>query len=235
MNEVSPAIVPDLPRPKRSLPLRFSLWTLCVIVAIACVGAAWYGMRQREREAMEKAAALAAHVESLRQENDRLRAEIGYLTITDRKKVHALGQRSLSEYHWRWRVYLPPGKQWRLCQALGKIPRHGDRDVPHASSTIDAGEFTIEAFFSRNADRQPRFVVAHGGGSSSQTIDEQQLAELGKVGFSSSGIGQKRTEVFDTLGPIVLIRLRQHEAVPGSPGSFRTSDEPQFGFLLWLE
>ena len=99
MNEASPIVVAAMPRPKRSLPLRFSLWTLFLVVAAACIGAAWYGMRQREREAMEKAAALAQQVEAQRDEINRLRAEIGYLTIGDRTKVHVLGQRVLDHQH----------------------------------------------------------------------------------------------------------------------------------------
>ncbi|HUE73718.1 MAG TPA: hypothetical protein VMP01_22760, partial [Pirellulaceae bacterium] len=220
---------------KRSLPLRFSLWTLFIVVAVACVAAAWYGMRKREREALAKVAALAAQIETQQAEINRLRAEIGFLTIGDRTKVHALAQRSLNDYHWRWRVYLPPGKPWRLCQALGRIPRQGFKEIPHASGTIDDGEFTIEAFIGRDVDGQRRLVVATPSIRNSQSLDEAQFQELIKAGFSTTGIGFTRMEVLDPKAPILLLRLRQHEPIPGSPGSFRTSDEPEFGFMLWLE
>jgi hypothetical protein len=234
MLETPLVIAADAPRAKRSWPLRFSLWTLFIVVAVACVAAAWYGMRKREREAMAKAAALAQQVEEQREEINRLRAEIGYLTIGDRSKVHALGQRVLSDYHWRWRVYLPPGKQWKFCQALGRMPRQGF-DVSHGTSSIDSGEFTIEAFIGRDADGERRLVVATPTSRTSQSLDEAQYRELVKAGYSTTGIGATRTEVLEAGGPILLIRLRQHEPIPGSPGGFRTSDEPQFGFMLWLE
>ncbi|HUE72356.1 MAG TPA: hypothetical protein VMP01_15840, partial [Pirellulaceae bacterium] len=61
MSESETVVVIAAPPPaKRSLPLRFSLWTLFIVVAVACVAAAWYGMRKREREALAKVAALAA-------------------------------------------------------------------------------------------------------------------------------------------------------------------------------
>jgi cell division protein FtsB len=231
MDSPQPIATESRPPARRRLGLRFPLWGLFIVVALACVGAAWYGMRKREREAVQKAAALAAQLETQRQENDRLRAEIGYLKIGDRTKVHALALRRLNDYHWQWRVYLPPGKQWHLYQVLGRIPRRGLNDIRNGKGTIDSGEFTIEAFIGRGAFGESRLVVVTPGRRFSQSIDEGEFEELVKAGHSTGGVGSTKTEVFDAKGPIELIRLRKHPV----PGSTADSDEPEFGFMLWFE
>ncbi len=44
--------------------------------------------------------------------NAKLRAEAGYLEITDPSKVAVLRLTNLDEYTWRWKVWLPPGSWW---------------------------------------------------------------------------------------------------------------------------
>lgn len=237
MSESSPTFVSDIPRPRRAWTLRFSLLSLCILVAIACVAAAWYGMRTRERAAIEKAAKLEATVKSQQAEIRRLRAELGYLTIADRTKVHAVQLKCSEDYHWKWRVYLPPGKPWKLCYVQGQIPGQGFENVPASSSTIEGGEFTVEALIRHDEEGQRRFVIVGPGSRVSQSLDEQKFERLKTAGFSATGIGFTQTEVLDPAGPIELIRLRQHREIPGPPGShsFAGSDDPEFGFLIWVE
>lgn len=58
---------------------RFSLLSLCGIVALACVVAGLWGVARRERAAVQRATELAQVVETQAAENQRLRSELGYL------------------------------------------------------------------------------------------------------------------------------------------------------------
>lgn len=238
MNELPPVIIADRPRSKRSWPLQFSLWTLCLVVAAACVAAAWYGMRQRERAAIADAQRLRAQVSRQQEEISSLRAELGYLTISDKSKVHVLKLESPNDYHWQWRIYLPPGRKWQLCSGLGKVPLRGRKNFPHGWSSVDDGEFTLQVYFDRDEDGLRRFNVRRGnGGKTSYTFPEEEFQQLKKAGYSTSTTGTSQTEVRDPGAPIELIRLRQYRQIPGPPGSqsFASSDEPEFGILVWIE
>ena len=238
MSEPAPDIVPQPAPPKRSFPRRFSLSSLCVVVAVACVAAAWYGMRRRERAAVQRAATLAETVKKQQEEISRLRGELGYLTITDRGKVHIIQLDAREDYHWRWRVYLPPGKKWSLCEAFGRVPPLGYENMQHGWSSIPEGEHTIEVYFDRDENGQRRFVVRRGTGRTSMTVDDDQFEQLISAGYSTSTAGSSKTELSDVGGPIQLIRLRAHRELPGGPPgarSFVTSDDPEPGFVVWLE
>ena len=238
MNEPSLPSATNSSQPRRGWSLRFSLLSLCGLVAVACIAAAWYGMRQRERLALEKAASLEATVKSQSAEINRLRAELGYLTIGDRSKVNVLMHNSDDENHWKWRVYLPPGKNWNLCFGLGEVPLRGFEGVRHSATTTQSGEYTIEARFDRDENGQRRFVVSRNGVKTAIAFPDEEFQRLKAAGHSATTLGASQTQQFDPTGPIELIRLRQHRVVPGSSPGLPTSvssDEPEFGFVIWLE
>lgn len=238
MSETVPIVDAESPPPKRSWPLRFSLSSLCVVVAIASVAAAWYGMRKREQAAVEKAATLAATVKTQQAEISRLRGELGYLTIDDRSKVHVLQLVTRDDFHWKWRVYLPPGKKWALCSGLGDIPLRGYQNVRSGWSSIPDGEYTIEVYFDRDDEGQRRFVIRRNEGKTSMSVEEAKFQQLKAAGHSTISAGSSKTHTLEPVGPIQLIRLRQHRELPSNPPgtrSFGSSDDPASGFVVWLE
>jgi hypothetical protein len=92
--------------------LRFSLLSLLTFAAMACVAAAFYGTRQREAAAVRRMESLRAQVKMQQIQIERLRAELGYLTIYAKDKVHLLQLPTRDQHHWKWRVYLPSQRRW---------------------------------------------------------------------------------------------------------------------------
>jgi hypothetical protein len=48
-----------------------------------------------------------------------LRTELGYLTIDDPEKITAIKLQSGDPLTWQWRIYLPPGRKYRIRCASG--------------------------------------------------------------------------------------------------------------------
>ncbi|MBC7852588.1 MAG: hypothetical protein IAF94_04045 [Pirellulaceae bacterium] len=232
--------VPSQP-PRPRWRWQFSLFTLLLVAIVACVVAAYLGTARRLEEAKATIGRQQADLKARDAEITKLEAELGILTITDPSKVHILALRSKEDWHWRWRVYLPPGKKWRITQALGeRVPKQGFdmSNVPHGSSSGDLSneEFTAEVWIARDVNGSLRLNRRFGGSGVANGISEEDAKKLLAGGSTSTHTaGMSATEVFDPAGPIELLRLHTHSHIPQPDGSSISSEKPDFGILLFLE
>ena len=236
---MNPAVPSQTPRPRWRW--QFSLFTLLLVAIMACVVAAYLGTARRLEEANATVIRQNAELKARDAEIAKLGAELGILTITDPSKVHILALRSKEDWHWRWRVYLPPGKKWKITQALGeKVPMQGFdmSNVPHSSSSGDLSneEFTAEVWLNRDIHGALRLNRQFGDGRGASVISDEQAKMLFANGSASSHTaGMSATEVYDPAGPIELLRLHKYGSVPQPDGSTISSQLPNFGILLFLE
>ena len=236
---MNPAVPSQTPQPRWRW--QFSLFTLLLVAIMACVVAAYLGTARRLEEAKAAIDRQKAELAARDAEIAKLGAELGILTITDPSKVHILALRSKEDWHWRWRVYLPPGKTWKFTQALGeKVPMQGFdmSNVPHGSSsgTESKGEFTAEVWLARDINGALRLNRQFAGSGVASGISEVDAGKL-LVGGSTSthAAGMWTTAVHDPAGPIELLRLHKYGSVPQPDGSTISSQMPYFGILLFLE
>jgi len=103
----------------------------------------------------------------LRKEVRGQRAELGYLTVDDPANAYAISVDSPGEKKWKWRLYLPAGRQHFLHCYTGNLPSSpyfdrafnkkcfdaAKRAGTTNSGTIDSGEFTLEAILTRESGR----------------------------------------------------------------------------------
>lgn len=171
----------------------------------------------------------------------KLEAELGKLTITDPSKVHILALPSNEGWHWRWRVYLPPGKKWKVTEALGeKVTKQGFdmSNVPHSSSSGELGkeEFTAEVWLARDINGALRLNRRFAGSGVASGISDEDAKKLLAGGSTSThAAGMFATAVLDPAGPIELLRLHKYGSVPQPDGGTVSSQQPYFGILLFLE
>ena len=77
----------------------------------------------RNNRAIEaRAAEVEASMSVLEDENARLRAEQGELTIDDERKVYAIRLPDLPKNTWAYRVYLPPGDTYFVAESVNGLP-----------------------------------------------------------------------------------------------------------------
>ncbi|WP_425398277.1 hypothetical protein [Aeoliella sp.] len=106
--------------------IRYSLKNFLLFTGLVAAVAALYVSRRQLLETESKANLLAA-------ENAKY---IGQLSIEDPKKPHAVAipDPLHNTLRWRWRVYLPPERQYQVHFLAYSIPENGDFKAPVAES-----------------------------------------------------------------------------------------------------
>ena len=118
---------------------RFSLTTLVLLVTILSLALVIWRLAPYRQEAL------------------RLRNEVGYLSVSDPSKVHAIRVMTTQEGSWRYRVWIPEGRDFLIC--LGKVSQptpadNRDFETLHkegwlACWPIDAGEHRVDVVAER--------------------------------------------------------------------------------------
>ena len=196
--------------------LRFSLQTLALIVTIVAM-AIVIGL-------------LYSELVPLRDENRRLRDEVGELTIEDESKFHAILTPHIDpdEFRWRWRIWIPEGRSYRLQFASHKIPKQG---VPTPQGTLtlnEPGEQWVEYRMFRETDSGKwRDILSVKNASVSG--DYQQWPEWTHRVGAGNGVGDM-TEVFEPDKRVELIRRRMSQAANSA-----SIEDPAAGYMIWLD
>jgi len=224
---------------RRRLPLRFSLATLILLATIVCLAVSLWTTSRRFRQATLEA-------ETLRAEIQKYREEMGYLTISDPSKVHAIGVHAHGNFKWQWRVYLPENRRFWMHVVTGGVPQRGV-PAPGTSSRsawmVESGQSLFYAAVEKDQRDNWVFCVDEGNsGSASQTGIHQaheQWLERG-VGWTTEQVTPGRTQTFEPGQPIVLLRLRVHESVEKAEDgttstSSREPEEPCDGLMIWID
>lgn len=178
--------------------VRFSLRFMIVVVGVGCLVASnLTAMRDITR---------------LREENDRLRSELGYLTIQDRDRFHLVAAPQIEDWKWRWRVYAPPQREFTLFFAASGV---GDADKElRFPFFLSPGEYTLTL----------AVTPGDGRGSSVKVMDAQrtttfnlpdgaaQRLGLGQAGQEPWQGGVDQTVNIEPGGQIVLLEPRSPES-----------------------
>jgi hypothetical protein len=217
--------------PQSRWRLQFSLWTLLLVAIIACVVAAYFGTAWRLAEASATISRQKTELATRDAEIAKLNAELGKLIIQDPGKVHILALPSKEDWHWRWRVYLPPSKTWKITEAVGeKVPKEGFdmSQLSHSASigTEAKSEFTAEVWLARDINGKLILYRQFGDGRSGIHISPEDAKKLLANGSSSS---------HDPAGPIELLRLHKFVHIQQPDGSSASPTKPDLGILLFFE
>ena len=130
----------------------FSILSLLLLVALAGATSAWFMERNRAVDA----------IASLDRKQKRLERYEGNLEITDPSKAHVVAVKDLIQprNRWKWRVYLPSSKKYRLhwtdfdIPADGKIkPENNEQGRTYGSKEEYSGEFVVEFSVHMGYDR----------------------------------------------------------------------------------
>ncbi len=221
---------------------QFSLFTLLLVAIIACVVAAYFGTAWRLAEAGTTIERQKTELAVRDAEIVKLSAELGKLTIQDPSKVHILALPSKEDWHWRWRIYLPPGKTWRITEAVGeKVPKDGFdmRNISHSSSygALDEGEFTADVWLARDINGKLVLYRQFGRSRSGYHLTEKDATNLLANGSASSHAAgtSKAVEFHDPAGPIELFRLHKYLQIEQPNGGSTSFEKPDLGILIFLE
>jgi len=224
--------------PRRGSRKQFSILSLLLLAAVACVVAAYIGERRRREEAERQLREIRVEAGWLDDESHRLATD-------DRTQVQvkALPFWDTREMRWRWRIYLPPGGEWLLFVSVGeKWDESRDRYPwgPPGVPIKTSGELTLDACVIPDTTGHARISVQIGKARFGMGVPEPALAVLRSQGTQSTHIaGEKQHETFATTGRIEL--LRWHSDLGPSPPEGQSQPFPgrdavkEYGFSIYLE
>ncbi len=199
-----------MPRPR----LRFSLLTVLLVTTI--VGMAIVVVMQWRSLA------------PLRAEVRRLRNEVGDLSVDDPTKLCAIQVNTHDELTWKWRVWVPQGKVYRVREYGGEVPKEG---YPEDGGTVwlrEPGEHVVEYRIIRDPrdDQWYGWLQTRSGGVGK---DAQPWVKWPSRRSSTGGVGTT-TQSFEPDRRVELIRHRVSQAGHNVP-----FEDPAAGFMVWLE
>ncbi len=230
--------------------LRFSLATLLLVTTIAAMGIT--------------ITLLMREVGPLRAEVKFLREERGKLWVQDESKIHVIRIPDYTDEGVnKYRVYLPPGRNYKCVYQANDIPRKEipsngvDGELPE----IEPGESILMLRFKPDVTHKPgdrghsgvfQFTCrpsdsTENGHSHSVRVYEQRSNWIVNKDIHRPTLGwqeiSQTTEVFDTHSKIVLYRVRGHDGKvlrrheDGSMAEWTEIDPPDLadGFMLWIE
>jgi hypothetical protein len=191
---------------------QFSLRQILAIIAAVGVGAAL--------------TTLPLRLATQHAEITRLREEAGYLTIQDPKMINAIAAASPDQHWWKWRVYLPKGRDYGIHIGVGPIPKSGyqfpndthiavvDGKELHLQSQWPAGllkggqEYVVEAWVQRSPELGAYGIALKANGPTfSHRLAPDQLKWTKAASSTSSGIVTLgSSEVRDPTKPVDLLR-----------------------------
>ena len=147
---------------------QFSLLSLLLLFVIACLIAGYVGQSRRMEEARRELARRDETIKRLRQELGIDEDAESALTIDDPSKLHVAALPAWEEHVWRWKVYLPPEKKWKIgIEVLEKATPEQPLEIVNGSfsNVHGAGELIMEARMSRDLEGIPRLTARLGRGT----------------------------------------------------------------------
>jgi hypothetical protein len=221
-----------MPQPKSRFRLQFSLLGFLVATLVVCLAIShWNTSRQ-----------LATAQAEVR----RFRDALGYLSVDDRSKFHAVAIDTGAPNTWRWLLFVPKGARYQWNLACEGIPqnsppaRAGIVGVSNEPYWEKDNEVLVTAQLRQTDDGGWSLgITSKIGDSKDQMADVTLKIPAEKMEWmlsvpSTDGqvIGSNGPDVRDPAGPIILLQQRACEKQPG--GSYSPSAGPMPGFMIWL-
>ena len=132
----------------------------------------------------------------LREENVRLRNEIGELTIEpgNENKVHAIAVPELEARTWKWRIYIPEGRTLGL-----QVQTKSNNSSGSSWSAFSPGEYTVIVALRRDLNNHFEWIIRESQGASSGETRQTASANVEKLinnySASSTGVGHSTSFV----------------------------------------
>ena len=214
--DASPATTPAPTAAPVKAPRRrfwqFSLFSLCLLAGIGCLIGAWLGERRQRRETEERLKAKEAENRQYRIDLGILDDEPGVLVVGDPTLVHVRKLPSFDASRpWRWRVYLPAGKQWRLGTSQGEELDEGSGDFgggKRGANFDERGEITLAGNIDRKEDGRAQVRLRWGARGTSFWIGAPGMRVLTAAQGQRTVkfTGDVKQESFPPSGRIELLR-----------------------------
>jgi hypothetical protein len=211
--------------------MRFSLRSLVLVVALL--------------GAVLSHVVTSFELHRVRQESRRLRDELGYLSISDERELHAIALASDLGYvskRWKWRLYFPAGRQFRVCYKFDELPAEGIPNDQYEFFDDVEEELTFTVSAVPDLDGVWKLVLHtepvdfRFSQTRSQTIaNAAWLTDDSSMGWFQAG--EHTTESVHVGDSMVLLRIRPTKPLGTIGGAPASTPDPDLadGIMVWIE
>jgi len=233
--------------------MKFSILNLLLVLTAVAALLGMYvsrlaNLRTIQRYELIVSELKARHAE-LNDQNRTLRQELGSLTITDLKQIHAIKLRTTARKTWSYRVYLPDGANYYFACQINSLPLEPVPPTvpnPPGTSTIGAiatnsvgigaapGEYVVTLSIHETNSQwaykmNVRKTGTAGDGATGGSIINDADGKWPYIeNWDSTGGVSNQVELTVDQSPLVLL---DHRAMNGIVKSSRDSDQ---GAMLWV-
>lgn len=214
---------------------RFTVRTLLIVAALVGLALANVVSYLRARQVEADAELL---VRRNQQELEMLRYHAGFPVDGEPNGVQVVSLPLPLPDTWAWRVIVPYGERFELRYQLNDVPSQEFTEgmkfeASESLRDFDAGLHTIIVQARDEANGPGRLAIAvETGGIEAQRFlpaPDGGLSQRDPSAYTTLVTGADRTESFDTLEKVPLIRLRAAEPAKAEENPLAP------GFLLWME
>jgi hypothetical protein len=168
-------------------------------------------------------------IKPMRDELTSLRNETGRLAIDDPTKFHAIEVRTDGECVWKWRVWVPEGREYQINIATENIPKDAFPSNNGMIVLSKPGESWIEYRITKDPDGKS-WMDQLSTSNGSVGSRPQPWVTWGRKMSTDGGVGHK-TQSFEPGQKILLERHRVSQKATSS----NQIEDPSAGFMIWLE
>jgi hypothetical protein len=155
-----------------------------------------------------------------------LRQELGQFEVADKDfdSIHAQRAKTITADAWKWRIFLPPGKDYSLCVTEGEMPDMPPQelakwltthnDLRSQAESIEQGQFTLEMALERYGNRWwMSHVIRNEFHPAAQLkSDNDWYTDLqGEESFSDAPY--ERVGKFSADTPLILFHVRRGQKI----------------------
>ena len=167
------------------------------------------------------------------------RDEMRYLDVEDETKIHAINIPGFGRKSWRWRIYLPPDRKFRLRVAYDDVPASGipsnapdlmmcelppGESILTATVSNESGQWRLVLYSETDGNQNFDFATDVNGAKT------DWLAKRGGCSVNVAGISSTVNAATDE--PFVLVSYR--DGLSPRPGVTATNPNPTDGVILWI-
>lgn len=233
--------------------MKFSILNLILVLTAVAAMLGVYVSRQANLKTTQRYELLVSELKAkhaeLNDQNRTLRQELGSLTITDLKQIHAVKLRTTAPKTWSYRIYLPEGANYYFACQINSLPPEPEPPTvlnPPGTSTIGAiarnsvgigaapGEYVVtlsiqEAKAEWEYKLNVRKTNAAGDGATGGSIINDADGKWPYIeNWNSTGGVSNQVELPGDQSPLVLLDYRAMN------GSVKSSSDSDQGAMLWV-
>jgi hypothetical protein len=233
--------------------MKISIFNLLMVLTAVAAILGLYSSRQANFKSTQRYELLVAELKvklaELEDQNKALRQELGSLTITDPKQIHAVKLRTTARKTWSFRVYLPEGANYYFACQINSLPLEPNPPTvlnPPGTKTISSivtnsvgigvppGEYVVTLSIQQaNAQWEYKLNVRETGEAGdgdtggSMIVDADGKWPNAEAWNATGGVSNQVELAADRL-PLVLLDYRAMN------GDIKSSSDSDQGAMLWV-